>query len=55
MAANVKRNARLPPEVNRILFVKNLPFKITAEEMYDIFGKYGAADHPIPWQFDHQP
>ena len=36
-----KGNARLPPEVNRILFVKNLPFKITAEEMFDIFGKYG--------------
>lgn len=33
---------RLPPEVNRILYVKNLPYKITAEEMYDIFGKYGA-------------
>ena len=36
-----QRNARLPPEVNRILFVRNLPYKITAEEMYDIFGKYG--------------
>eukprot|EP00037_Helgoeca_nana_P019420 m.189461 g.189461 ORF g.189461 m.189461 type:complete len:134 (-) comp24856_c0_seq3:2101-2502(-) len=35
------RNQRLPPEVNRILFVRNLPYKITAEEMYDIFGKYG--------------
>eukprot|EP00038_Savillea_parva_P007525 m.170778 g.170778 ORF g.170778 m.170778 type:complete len:133 (-) comp13288_c0_seq1:393-791(-) len=35
------RNVRLPPEVNRILFVRNLPYKITAEEMYDIFGKYG--------------
>jgi RNA recognition motif-containing protein len=34
-------NVRLPPEVNRCLFVRNLPFQITAEEMYDIFGKYG--------------
>ena len=36
------RNARLPPEVNRELYVRNLPFNITADEMYDIFGKYGA-------------
>ena len=33
---------RLPPEVNRILYVRNLPYSITAEEMYDIFGKFGA-------------
>ncbi|KAL1822681.1 hypothetical protein ACET3Z_009459 [Daucus carota] len=37
-----KGNTRLPPEVNRALFVRNLPFNITSEEMYDIFGKYGA-------------
>ncbi len=36
------RQSRLPPEVNRILYVRNLPFKITAEELYAIFGKYGA-------------
>ncbi|CAM0877224.1 unnamed protein product [Alopecurus aequalis] len=37
-----KGNARLPPEVNRAIFVRNLPFNISSEEMYDIFGKYGA-------------
>jgi len=31
----------LPPEVNRILFVRNIPYKITSEDMYDLFGKYG--------------
>eukprot|EP00041_Stephanoeca_diplocostata_P006625 m.90346 g.90346 ORF g.90346 m.90346 type:complete len:142 (+) comp16453_c0_seq2:141-566(+) len=36
-----RQNVRLPPEVNRILFVRNLPYKITSEEMYDIFGKFG--------------
>ena len=36
------QNKRLPPEVNRILYVRNLPYKITSDEMYDIFGKYGA-------------
>ena len=42
MAFSKKCNVRLPQEVNRILYVKNLPYKITSEEMYDIFGKYGA-------------
>ncbi|KAJ3090356.1 Splicing factor 3B subunit 6 [Quaeritorhiza haematococci] len=41
MAAKARTNVRLPPEVNRVLFVRNLPFKITSEEMYDLFGKYG--------------
>ncbi|SAM04058.1 hypothetical protein [Absidia glauca] len=39
---NTQRTARLPPDVNRVLFVRNLPFKITTEEMYEVFGKYGA-------------
>jgi RNA recognition motif-containing protein len=37
-AGGKNRNARLPPEVNRTLYVRNLPFNITSEEMYDIFG-----------------
>lgn len=27
---------------HRVLYVRNLPFNISSEEMYDIFGKYGA-------------
>jgi len=42
MAAQRGRSGRLPPEVNRCIFVKNLPFEISADEMYDIFGKFGA-------------
>ena len=41
-AQHKNMQSRLPPEVNRILYVRNLPFKITAEELYAIFGKYGA-------------
>ncbi|KAL2608773.1 hypothetical protein R1flu_027346 [Riccia fluitans] len=42
-ALRIRRgNARLPPELNRVLYVRNLPFNISSEEMYDIFGKYGA-------------
>mmetsp|Transcript_6207 Transcript_6207/g.14915 ORF Transcript_6207/g.14915 Transcript_6207/m.14915 type:complete len:129 (-) Transcript_6207:304-690(-) len=41
MNATRAKNARLPPEVNRVLYVRNLPFNISSEEMYDIFGKYG--------------
>jgi pre-mRNA branch site protein p14 len=41
-AGTAAQRKRLAPEVNRILYVRNLPFKITGEEMYDIFGKYGA-------------
>ena len=32
---------KLSADVNRIIYVRNLPFKVTASEMYDIFGKYG--------------
>lgn len=32
----------MAPDVSRILYVKSLPFKITSEEMFDIFGRFGA-------------
>ena len=38
LAAKVNK---LPPEVNKIIFVRNLPYKITPEELYDVFGKFG--------------
>ena len=28
--------------MTRVLYVKSLPFKITTEDLYDIFGKFGA-------------
>mmetsp|Transcript_7130 Transcript_7130/g.44196 ORF Transcript_7130/g.44196 Transcript_7130/m.44196 type:complete len:107 (-) Transcript_7130:2260-2580(-) len=36
-----KAALKLPPEVNQILYVRNLPFDVTGEEMFDIFGKFG--------------
>lgn len=33
---------RFSSDANQILFVRNLPYKISAEDMYDLFGKYGA-------------
>ena len=36
------QSKQLPPQVNRALFIRNLPYKISADEMYDIFGKYGS-------------
>merc|ERR1719442_121033 len=41
-----RRNVRLPPEVNRILYVRNLPYKISADELYDdIYDAKNAMDH----------
>ena len=37
-----EKNIRLAPEVNRVLYVRNLPYDISDEDMYGIFGRYGA-------------
>ncbi|OAP09856.1 hypothetical protein AXX17_AT2G10080 [Arabidopsis thaliana] len=40
--AKDKQNPKLPPEVTRLLYIRNLPFSITSEDMYDLFGRYSA-------------
>ncbi|GAA6004609.1 hypothetical protein JCM10207_000954 [Rhodosporidiobolus poonsookiae] len=33
---------KLSPDVNRILFVKNFNYKVTGDDVYDLFGRYGS-------------
>eukprot|EP01113_Clastostelium_recurvatum_P031703 TRINITY_DN3987_c0_g1_i1.p1 TRINITY_DN3987_c0_g1~~TRINITY_DN3987_c0_g1_i1.p1 ORF type:complete len:139 (+),score=35.08 TRINITY_DN3987_c0_g1_i1:62-418(+) len=40
--AKARAATRLAPEVNRVLYVRNLPFKLPSEDMFEIFGKFGA-------------
>jgi pre-mRNA branch site protein p14 len=40
MAAG-ERAQRLPPEVNRVLLVRNLPFSMERSELWHLFGKFG--------------
>ncbi|KAF2773761.1 RNA-binding domain-containing protein [Teratosphaeria nubilosa] len=35
------RPGKLAAEVNRALFVKNLSYQVTPEELFDLFGKFG--------------
>ncbi|KAF1985734.1 pre-mRNA branch site protein p14 [Aulographum hederae CBS 113979] len=37
----MSRSGRLAPEVNRILFVKNLSYNVSAEDLFDLFGPFG--------------
>lgn len=37
-----RSGGKLAPEVNRALFVKNLNFGVTPEELFDLFGRFGA-------------
>ena len=39
---HLQQLSRLPPDVTRILYIKSLPFTISADDLYDIFGRYGA-------------
>lgn len=38
----MSRAGKLAPEVNRALFVKNLSYNVTPEELFELFGKFGA-------------
>ncbi|KAF7355501.1 Splicing factor 3B subunit 6-like protein [Mycena sanguinolenta] len=40
-AIALRSQLALPPGANRILFVKNLNYQITGEDLYDLFGRYG--------------
>lgn len=37
----MSRPGKLAPEVNRALFVKNLSYSVTPEELFELFGKFG--------------
>ncbi|KZZ97167.1 Nucleotide-binding, alpha-beta plait [Ascosphaera apis ARSEF 7405] len=37
----MNRNTKLGPDANRILFVKNLSYNVGAEDLFELFGKFG--------------
>jgi len=37
----MSRSAKLAPEVNRALFVKNLNYNVSPEDLFELFGKFG--------------
>ncbi|KAI1844343.1 hypothetical protein JX266_009437 [Neoarthrinium moseri] len=37
----MSRAGKLAPEVNRALFVKNLSYNVTPEDLFELFGKFG--------------
>ncbi|KDQ64340.1 hypothetical protein JAAARDRAFT_27965 [Jaapia argillacea MUCL 33604] len=40
--ALARPTTKLPPGANRILFVKNLDYNITGDDLYELFGRYGS-------------
>ncbi|KAI4767477.1 hypothetical protein E4T44_14492 [Aureobasidium sp. EXF-8845] len=37
----MSRGGKLAPEVNRALFVKNLNYNVSPDELFELFGKFG--------------
>jgi len=37
----MSRGGKVAPEVQRVLFVKNLSYNVSSEELFDLFGKFG--------------
>lgn len=35
------KKVRLSQDVTRIIFVRNLPYKSSSDELYELFGKFG--------------
>lgn len=42
MSSGLKKPVKLTADANKILFVKGLPYKIGSDELYELFGRYGA-------------
>jgi pre-mRNA branch site protein p14 len=41
--SGINRNRpKLPHDVSKIIYVRNLPYKYSSDEMYDLFGKFGS-------------
>jgi len=37
----MSRGGKRPPEVNRALFVKNLSYSVTGDQLFELFGRFG--------------
>ncbi|EZG55391.1 putative RNA-binding protein [Gregarina niphandrodes] len=42
MPAQATSKIKLPKNASRIIYVKGLPAKVSNDDLYDIFGKYGS-------------
>ncbi|GAV99097.1 pre-mRNA branch site protein p14 [Lentinula edodes] len=51
--ALARPTSKLPAGANRILFVKNLNYQITGEDLYDLFARYGIEGNRAKNALDH--